>query len=350
MQSKQKIIEIITASRPDVALEEASLWADYLVQLKGCHLYSAASPEFDQEAWLDKRKAGLGGSEIATILGENKWSSKQQVFYSKIGVYDDSRPVEQSEPARWGNLLETTIATEWGNRYEREWIHIPVILQSDENSWELANIDGFTLSEDRSVITGILEIKTTTEYNRSLWEDGPIPFNYICQATWYCGITGLKEIVLVCLVGGQRLYAHELPFDDELFAREQAAAKEFWNENVLKCIEPVAEAKDVEKLKAAEPDELKPPIVFEDEVTETLVESYCILREKIKALTKIKDELYAQIFSAIGDNMQGITATHTITRQISARQSCNFAKLDSLYPDAYKDCVTINTSQMLRIK
>ena len=147
MQSKQKIIEIIMSSRPDVALEVLACGLTYLVQLKGCHLYSAAS-EFDKEAWLDQRKAGLGGSEIATILGENKWSSKQQVFYSKIGVYDDARPVEQSEPARWGNLLETAVAMEWGNRYEREWIHIPVILQSDENSWELANIDGFTLSED----------------------------------------------------------------------------------------------------------------------------------------------------------------------------------------------------------
>ena len=138
---------------------------------------------------------------------------------------------------------------------------------------------GLLFQRTRSVITGILEIKTTTEYNRMGREN---TFQLHMSGYLVLWHNGLKEIVLVCLVGGQRLYAHELPFDDELFAREQAA-KEFWNENVLKCIEPVAEAKDVEKLKAAEPDELKPPIVFEDEVTETLVESYCILREKIKA-------------------------------------------------------------------
>ena len=84
---------------------------------------------------------------------------------SKLDMFDSDKQPTQNEAARWGNLLETIVATEWGKRYERQWIHIPVTIQSEEFPWMLANVDGFTLSDDRRMITGILEIKTTSAYN-----------------------------------------------------------------------------------------------------------------------------------------------------------------------------------------
>ena len=34
----------------------------------------------DRRAWLEARKQGLGGSDVATIAGLSKWKSQVQVF------------------------------------------------------------------------------------------------------------------------------------------------------------------------------------------------------------------------------------------------------------------------------
>jgi putative phage-type endonuclease len=351
MQSKQELYELILAGRPDISTQEASTWARFLVQLKGCHLFSVASPEKDQKEWLKERTAGIGGSEIAAIMGENHWSSPRQIWMSKMGMFDD-KPPQQSESARWGNLLETTVATEWGLRNNRKWVHIPVILQSDESPWLLANIDGFTLDDTGELITGILEIKTTSAYNLSVWEDGPLPYHYICQANWYAGITGLDQYDLVCLVGGQKLFGYTMPADAAIFAKEKAAAEDFWLNYVKKGIEP--EATDVDKglIKNTEDtqDETLPPVVLEDAESERLTEAYCQLREKIGTLTKVKDALYAQIFLLLGKSTQALTTSHTIVLSKSARRSCNFDLLMDKYPEAYHDCISVSISNSLRIK
>lgn len=350
MQNVTELVEIIKQGRPNVSNEDAYLWSEYLQQLKGCHLLSATSPDVDKAAWLKQRTIGIGGSEIAALLGENKWTSPRQIWLSKMGMFDDTELAPQSESARWGNLLETIVATEWGNRTGRKWIHLPVVLQDDEFPYLLANIDGFTLSDDGKTITGILEIKTTSEYNRQVWEEGPLPYNYICQVTWYCGITRLQSIELVCLVGGQRLYEHTLPFDKELFDKEKEAAKIFWEEYVLKGIEPPATAADKELIKDIEHDVTLPPVILDDDESENLAEAYCKLREQIAALEKVKKALYANLFVLLGRSTQGMTKTHLINLQFSTRRVCDFEKLQEAYPDAYNDCITVKTVSSLHIK
>lgn len=349
MQGIKELVDIIKLGQPKVSTKEITTWAVYLQQLSGCHLLSADSPDIDKAAWLKQRTVGIGGSEIAALIEENKWTSPRQIWMSKMGMFDDA-PQPQSEPARWGNLLETTVAEEWGVRNKRQWIHIPVVLQDDECPWMLANIDGFTLSDDRKTITGILEIKTTSAYNQTYWEDGPLPYNYICQTMWYCGITRLKEIELVCLVGGQRLFSHSLPFDEELFIREKEEAKRFWEEYVLKGVEPPATAADKELTKEDEHDETLPPVYLEDDESERTVEAYCKIREQIGALEKIKKALYAQIFLLLGKSTQGLTQTHTFVLQATARRTCDFDALQELYPDAYAKCVATKVSNSLRVK
>lgn len=357
MQSKHELIQLITAGRRDVSMAQAGLWADYLLQLKGCHLFSVAAPEKDKAEWLRHRRAGIGGSEIAAIIGESKWNSPRQIWMSKMGMFDD-KPPQQSEAARWGNLLETTVANEWALRNNRQYVHIPVIIQSDGRPYLLANIDGFTLSDDRETITGILEIKTTSAYNRDAWENGPLPYHYMCQANWYCGITGLSQYSLVCLVGGQKLYSHDLPADRDLFMREVAEADIFWDRYVLPGIEPPATAVDKELLAKADANksatveddvETEPPAIFDDDETENMVEGYCKLREQMSKLKEVKDALYAQIRIRLGTSTDAITKTHSISVSTSNRRTCNFDKLKQLSPELYAEVVTTTVSTSLSI-
>lgn len=358
MQSTSELVNLITTGRPDVDRTKALEWAEYLRQLEGCHLFSVSAPEKDKAEWLQDRRAGIGGSEIAAVMGENHWNSPRQIWMGKVGMLDD-KPPQQSEAARWGNLLETTVADEWALRNNRQYVHIPVIIQDDERPWLLANIDGFTLTDDRVLITGILEVKTTSAYNRDVWENGPVPFHYLCQTNWYCGITHLSMFTIICLVGGQRLYDYDLPADSELFAREVTAADDFWNNYVLTGIEPPATAVDKELMAKAEAEagltvddaeeETEQALVLEDDESERLVESYVAIRSKISALNEVKDAIYAQIKVALGSSKEAITKTHSIKVSKSNRRTCDFNKLKSLSPELYEEVVSVSTSTSLSI-
>ena len=350
MQDREALFNKISAERPDVSPDEINNWIFYLSQLKGCRLFSAVAQEIDEAQWLHARTAGIGGSDIASILGKNPWNSPRQVWRSKTGQFT-SLGNKQSEAARWGNVLETTIATEWAHRNNRNWIHIPVTLQAEDYTWMLANIDGFTLSDDLQTITGILEIKTTNEYNKSAWEHGPIPYHYMCQTNWYCTITGLTNYTIVCLVGGQSLFFYEFPKDLELCAEMVEAAKRFWLDYVVPMKEPPAIAQDLEKLKDEIPiDEEAPAVVMEDDETERLAESYIAIREKISAMDNIKKAVYAQLFNTAGKYASVLTKTHTINLQQSARRSCDMGLLQEQFPEAYDACVKTTVSRSLRIK
>lgn len=349
MQSKQELYDKIKGERPALPDETINEWIQYLVQLKGCRLFSTTAQDLDEEAWLEARTAGIGGSEIAAIIGKNPWNSARQIWLKKTGQFAD-KEVKQSEAARWGNLLETIVATEWGHRNERQWVSIPVILQSEEYPWMLANVDGFTLTDDRSEITGVLEIKTTTEYNKAAWEYGPIPEYYVCQTNWYCMITGQTNYTIVALVGGQTLFSYDLVADPYLQAEMKEAANVFWLENVQKLNEPVAQAGDLDTLKELPVDDEVEPVIMDDDETETLVDSYVLVREKISALDKVKKALYAQIFDAIGTAPQVLTQTRTVTLQQSNRRSCDYELLQAKYPDAYEETIRMTLSRSLRIK
>ena len=352
MQTQTELYHLIREGRPDLPDDTINEWVRLLSQLKGCHLQSTIAQSQDQEAWLKARTKGIGGSEIACIAGKSPWSSAHQIWMKKTGQFDDINGGQQSEQARWGNLLETTIAQEWAHRNDRQYINIPVILASDEYPFMFANIDGFVLSDDGSTLEQILEIKTTSAYNQSVWEYGPIPEYYRCQTNWYCMITGMPCFTIVCLVGGQHMYDLGLPVDKGLCEELKAAAIEFWEVNVKQMIEPKMQAADMPELKAqadtVDTEDVEPTVLPDDE-SENLAEAYCNIRAKISALTKVQEAIKAQLLEKIVCTRQGITKTHTLTLSKQSRRSCDFDALEDLYPEAYSDCIKTNISSVFKV-
>lgn len=351
MQGPEELFDIIWRTCPSVLESQAREWVHYLSQLKGCKLFSAVAQEDNPSGWLRARTHGIGGSDIATILDENPWSSPKKIWMSKLDMFDSDKQPQQSEAAHWGNLLETTVATEWGHRYEREWVHIPVTLQSEEFPWMLANIDGFTLSKDRRNVTGILEIKTTSAFNEEPWSEGPLPFYYLCQVNWYCGICGLDTFCITCLVGGQKLYAYnDMPASAELFKRETIAAADFWQNNVLKGIEPKASEGDLEDLQKDEHDPSEPVVVLTDEESANVIQGYVDLRAKISELEKVKKALAAQLYAYLGKACEAVIGDHGLTLTFTNRRNTDLKKLEHDYPEAYRACVTTKVTTSLNVK
>ena len=352
LQTKNELIGIISKGRPDLPADTIALWVHYLSQLKGCSLFSVISQGVDEGKWLEHRKRGIGGSDIAAIAGRSPWNTAYQMWMTKTGQFDDLDSKPQAESARWGNLLETTVADEWSVRTGKKYIHIPVMLSKDSDPFMLANVDGFVLTDDAESISGILEIKTTSAFNNDVWEVGPIPEYYMCQANWYCGITGLSEFDIVCLVGGQRLYYYNFPAMTDLIEELQDAGRTFWNVNVKQFVEPKITGGDVDLMKdlASDADEEQEPIIYEDQETENLAEAYCNVRAKKGELEKIQEMIKAQLLAKLVKSNQALTLTHSLRINKQTRRSCNWAMLEAEFPEAYNACVSFNVTKSISVK
>lgn len=74
----------------------------------------------DRERWLAERMAGVGGSDIAAVLGEDKHRTREQARMEKAGLAD---PFAGNEATELGHAMEPTVATiaraRWGWQLER---------------------------------------------------------------------------------------------------------------------------------------------------------------------------------------------------------------------------------------
>ena len=60
----------------------------------------------NRQEWLEARRKGLGGSDIAAIMGISKWSTPRDSYLEKQGVAVD----EDNNAKERGRILETAIA------------------------------------------------------------------------------------------------------------------------------------------------------------------------------------------------------------------------------------------------
>lgn len=71
--------------------------------------------ELSREEWLSFRRGGIGGSDVAAILGISSFRTARDIYYDKLEIAD----VEEEE-GNWvamemGHLLEDLVAGRKGN-------------------------------------------------------------------------------------------------------------------------------------------------------------------------------------------------------------------------------------------
>lgn len=160
--------------------------------------YPSGSPE-----WHELRATGIGGSEIGTILGLNKWESPYTLWAKKSGLIADS--FEPNEAMEWGTRLEPVIL----DKFETE--HPELTLLRDvgtwrhpDREWQLANPDALYVEDGNP---GIVEVKTA-QYEDD-WVDGP-PKHYEAQVQWYLDVFGFDRAKVVALFHGNRYREYDV--------------------------------------------------------------------------------------------------------------------------------------------
>ena len=240
--------------------------------------------ELNRAAWLAQRCTGIGGSDVAAILGLSKFKSPLDVYKDKIGETPDG---EQSQAAYWGTKLEDIVAQEFQERTGLKVQRVNKQLSREE--WMHANIDRAVVNhaisgtvriqvEAKQAETGrllttdaILECKTASSYIADQWgpsqeeeivsgkvvSDHKIPIYYETQVQWYLGVTGASVCYVAALLGGQDFRIYLVQRDNEVITALQDQCSAFWFENVQKRIPPEPHtAEEVQKLFAKDDGEM----------------------------------------------------------------------------------------------
>lgn len=205
----------------------------------------------EHAAWLAQRRTGIGGSDIAAIMGLSPWRSPLDVYLDKTGA---AEPIADSEPMYWGRRLEDVVAHEWQERTGRKVQRVNTMLRrTGADEWMLANIDRAIVAPGSRVragddgasligAAGVLEVKTVSAHAATDWQgaDGSdaLPVYYAAQGMWYLAVTGQDVCEFAGLIGGQRFVMRRVERDDDTIRGLIEQAREFWCRHVLQGLPP----------------------------------------------------------------------------------------------------------------
>lgn len=239
---------------------------------------------------MNTREFYIGGSDIAAVIGLNKYCSRLKLFNQKKG----NEKVKENESMYWGKVIESVILNEFEVRNGIELVRDEQFFLEGDDRYG-CQVDGY--NDDEGIL---VDAKNVGEYSKSEWDEKP-PILYYCQMQWNMGITGFRTAYLCALVGGKEYRQFEISFNAKLFEQMLDAAKKFMTllENDQ---EPSAEVPDDLKF-LHHSKEVKPST----EVLDKLAMNLAHINSDMKLLKSQKDSIEDTIKLAIGES-QGIRA------------------------------------------
>lgn len=183
-----------------------------------------STKDMSREDWLNARRSSIGGSDAASVLGLNQYSSPYALWADKTGkaIPED---ISDREAVRLGNDLEQYVAERWmeatGKKVRRE----NNILYNSEYPFAHANPDRMVIGENAG-----LECKTTSswEVTKQL-RDGKIPDYWYVQCSHYMMITGADRWYLGALAFGHGFYHFCIERNEAEINALEDAERCFWD-------------------------------------------------------------------------------------------------------------------------
>lgn len=169
--------------------------------------------------WHAARRDGLGGSEIAPILGLSPFESRFSLWHRKAGM---AAPVQESPEMEWGKRLEPVILQKYRDEHpELDFRVRNGTFAHDDRPWQIANPD-------------LLAVDRVVEAKFSMFGDGwgepgtdEIPPYYRTQVLWYCDTLGVDRADVIVLIGGCDYREFTVAYDEAEAAELRTAALEF---------------------------------------------------------------------------------------------------------------------------
>lgn len=181
------------------------------------------------------RSRGVGGSEIAAIMGLDPRRDAYAVWAQKTGLLKHSEPNERMIA---GKFLEQGIARWYAARTQQEVEWIDYTMHHTERTWQVYTPDALvvnTRGDWPRYLKGV-DCKNVAWDQREKWgepgtDDVPDPIHLQCQ--WYCSAADLPEWDVAACFGGNDLRIYTVRRDVEIETAILYEAERFWNDHVL---------------------------------------------------------------------------------------------------------------------
>ena len=295
--------------------------------------------------FLTSRKTGIGGSDIAAIIGVSKFKTALEVYLSKT----TDQPEQKGEHLYWGHALENPIIDRFIRDTGANVIRQPEMRRHPDYEWAIANADALITNGD--TIEAILEIKTSSAFKSREWgadDTDEVPIEYIAQVQWYMWIYDVNEAYLAALIGGNQYRQYHITRDDELIAMLAEKAQAFWQNHVIPRIPPEPQdGADAQKLYPHDNGDTA-------EADSDTLTAYAELRE-LKAQEK---ELKAQIAAKedlLKIKIGSYSAMQTNGNTLFTWKAQSSSRFDSkafqaAHPDLYRQYTKQSETRVLRLK
>jgi len=171
-----------------------------------------------------ERILGIGGSDMAVILGLSTYKTPYQLYLEKIG--EAEAPEEETQYQYWGQQLEAIVRDEFAKR-NNVTVTTPDTLVHPEYDFLRGNVDGFIPG-----LNAVLEIKCSSQFMSTVWgESGTdeIPMQYLVQVAFYCMLANADCAHVAVLIGGNDYREYKYTRDKALEDTIISTAKKFWN-------------------------------------------------------------------------------------------------------------------------
>lgn len=337
------------------------LTKDIIKQFPNVQIVSTVSQQDNEAEWLSVRTKGIGGSDVGAICGVSPFSSARQIYFNKTGQFEEAlKPgAAAQERMHFGHLLEPIVADEFAKREltadkgRDGWslceLGATVCLKG--STWMRANVDRLILDSTGKVV-GILECKTTSEYNDEEWANGEILLSYIYQLNWYMYILDIKWGAFACLVGGNKFYTYEVYRNDELLNDViLPAAENFWFNNVMALKEPELQAVDTvfanDKYSEVEKNS---EVVFDDEETDNLAAVIVECKAKIKELENTLEEAQNRLKDRLKEKEIGYCRNYTVKWSPRSQTRVDTTLLKTTFPEVYKQCKKVTNFRVMTVR
>jgi len=298
--------------------------------------------DMTKKEWLLKRKEGIGGSDVASILGISPYKSSVSVYMDKT-----SEEVETNDEGTYkmelGNKLEDFVAKEFTLKTNKKVRNVNGILKNEKYPYSIANIDKAVVGE-----RAFLECVVTNSFAKKKYKN-EVPSHIKAQCYHYMAVTGATHCYVAILLGNEDIIIHKLDRDENAIDEIMKIEKEFWETYVLGNNIPLPDgSEDYSKFISG---------FYEDTIDEVLVifekqeilNKYDEVKSKIKELDKEKKSMEQFFKSQMGNYEVAFIGDRKLTWKKQSKTIFDTKRFKNDYPELYKDYSKESSTRVFKI-
>lgn len=268
-----------------------------------------------KDEWNDRRRKSIGGSDAATVLGLNEYSSPYHLWAEKSGkiIPED---ISDKEAVRLGQDLEDYVAHRWMEKTGKK-------LRRDNNFVYNSEYPFAHVQADRLVVgePAGFEAKTTSSFDvLQQCREGKYPARWYCQCVHGMMVTGAPRWYLGVLVLGKGFYEFTIERNQAEIDALASAERVFWDE-VINNTPPALDGTEAtqDALKTILGDS-RPGEVIDLAGVSSHITVWCALRDRIKELEVEKAQHENYLMQYMGSAEKGIFNNTTVSFKTQERK------------------------------